>query len=94
MVIKVFKYFVANVFFGIKMKKLDEKVAEIIEEIRPSLQADGGDIELIDVTQDGRVKVRLSGACVHCPMSTFTMALGVERILKERIPEVKRVEAV
>ena len=71
-----------------------EKVKAVIQEIRPALQADGGDVELVDVTKGGVVKVRLLGACAGCPMSTMTLALGVERILKERVPGVKKVEAV
>lgn len=65
-----------------------------IEEIRPALQADGGDIELVEATKDGVVRVRLKGACAGCPMSTMTIAFGVERVLKKRVPGVKRVEAV
>ena len=72
---------------------MKEKVAAVIEEIRPNLQADGGDIELVDVV-DGVVQVRLKGACAGCPMSQMTLTHGVERVLKERIPEVVRVEAV
>lgn len=72
---------------------MKEKVEKILEEIRPSLQADGGDIELVDV-EDGVVKVRLKGSCAGCPMSQMTLAFGVERVLKEKLPEVKRVEAV
>ena len=68
-----------------------EKVEKVLKKIRPSLQADGGDIELIDVV-DGVVKVRLTGACGTCPMSTMTLKMGVERILKEQIPEIKSVE--
>ena len=60
--------------------------------IRPSLQADGGDIELVDVTDDGVVKVRLRGACSGCPGAAMTLKMGVERILKSKIPEVKSVE--
>jgi Fe-S cluster biogenesis protein NfuA len=70
-----------------------EKVEEVIQEIRPYLQADGGNIELIDVV-DGVVKVKLSGACAGCPMSKMTLQMGVERTLKQKIPEVIRVEAV
>lgn len=70
-----------------------DKVEKVIEEIRPMLQADGGDIELVDV-KDGVVKVKLHGACAGCPMSQMTLQMGVERTLKARIPEVKRVEAV
>ena len=70
-----------------------EDVEKALEKIRPSLQADGGDIELIDVV-DGIVKVRLKGACGGCPMSQMTLKMGVEKVLKERVPEVKSVEAV
>lgn len=70
-----------------------EKVEEVLNKIRPSLQADGGDVELVDVA-DGVVKVRLTGACGTCPMSTMTLKMGVERILKEQIPEVKKVESL
>ena len=73
---------------------MKEKVQEIIEEIRPNLQADGGDIELVDVTDDGIVKVRLRGACSGCPGAAMTLKMGVERILRSRIPEVKSVENV
>lgn len=72
---------------------MKEEVEKVLEEIRPSLQADGGDIELVDVV-DGVVKVRLKGSCAGCPMSQMTLAFGVERVLKERLPEVKKVEAV
>jgi len=70
-----------------------EKVEAVINEIRPLLQADGGDIELVDV-EDGVVKVRLRGACAGCPGAQMTLKMGVERKLKEQIPEVKRVEPV
>jgi Fe-S cluster biogenesis protein NfuA len=70
-----------------------EKVEAVLQEIQPSLQADGGNIELIDVT-DGVVKVKLTGACAGCPMSRMTLQWGVERVLKQKIPEVVRVEAV
>lgn len=70
-----------------------EKVEKVIDEIRPFLQADGGNIELIDV-QEGIVKVKLVGACGSCPMSQLTLKRGVEARLKERIPEVKEVIAV
>jgi Fe-S cluster biogenesis protein NfuA len=68
-------------------------VEKALETIRPNLQADGGDIELIDVV-DGVVKVRLKGACGGCPMSQMTLKMGVERILKKQVPAVKSVEAV
>lgn len=70
-----------------------EQVKKVLEEIRPNLQADGGDIELVGV-EEGIVKVRLKGACAGCPMSQMTLTFGVEKVLKERIPEVVRVEAV
>jgi Fe-S cluster biogenesis protein NfuA len=70
---------------------LNEKVARAIEDVRPSLQADGGDIELISVGEGGIVKVRLTGACGSCPMSTFTLKQGVENYLKKIIPEVTEV---
>jgi len=70
-----------------------EKVEEAIQEIRPYLQADGGNIELIDVI-DGVVKVKLTGACAGCPMSKMTLQWGVERTLKKKIPGIIRVEAV
>jgi Fe-S cluster biogenesis protein NfuA len=70
-----------------------EKVEAIINKIRPALQADGGDVELVDVVE-GIVKVRLKGACAGCPMSTMTLRNGIERVLKDEIPEVKEVVAV
>ncbi|NLP01516.1 MAG: NifU family protein [Fibrobacter sp.] len=73
---------------------MKEKVHEVIQEIRPNLQADGGDIELVDVTEDGIVKVKLQGACRGCPGAAMTLKMGVERILRSRIPEIKGVESV
>lgn len=73
---------------------LKEKVEKALKEIRPALQADGGDVELVEVTEDGVVKLRLKGACGCCPMSTYTLKLGIEQRLKEEIPEVKTVEQV
>ena len=70
-----------------------EKVEEILAQIRPHLEADGGNVELVDVN-DGTVSVRLTGACAGCPMSTMTLKGGIERILKEYVPEVKEVVAV
>jgi len=71
-----------------------EKVVAILDRIRPSLQADGGDVELVDVSDDGIVKVKLVGACAGCPMSTLTLKNGIERILKENVPEVQSVLAI
>ncbi len=70
-----------------------EQVETVLNDIRPALQADGGDVELVDV-EDGTVKVRLQGACGSCPMATMTLRFGIERLLKERIPDVKQVVAV
>ncbi|MEM2342346.1 MAG: NifU family protein [Candidatus Bathyarchaeia archaeon] len=70
------------------------EVEKVIKEIQPSLRADGGDIELVDVTEDGTVKVRLKGACAGCPFSMMTLQFGVERYLKARVPQVKRVIVV
>lgn len=70
-----------------------DQVEAALSEIRPALQADGGDVELVDV-QDGTVKVRLTGACGTCPMATMTLRFGVEKVLKERVPEVKEVVTV
>ena len=72
---------------------MKEKVQQAIEKIRPMLQADGGDVELVDVDQNGVVKVRLKGACAGCPMSQMTLRNGIERVLKKEIPEVKAVES-
>ena len=66
-------------------------VAAVLELIRPSLQADGGDVRFVDVDEDGVVSVELQGACKGCPMSQMTLANGVERILKERVPGVTKV---
>ena len=70
---------------------LKDKVKEALDKIRPALQADGGDVELIDVTEDGTVKVRLKGACAGCPMSQMTLKQGIESTLKQEIPEIKQV---
>ena len=72
----------------------EELLKKVLEEIRPSLQADGGDVQLVDVSADGVVTVELQGACKGCPMSQMTLANGVERILKEHVPGVTRVEQV
>jgi Fe-S cluster biogenesis protein NfuA len=71
-----------------------ERVQTVLDQIRPALQADGGDVALVDITDEGVVQVQLQGACRGCPMSQLTLANGVERVLKEQIPEVVRVEAV
>jgi Fe-S cluster biogenesis protein NfuA len=71
-----------------------DKVAAVLDKIRPALQADGGDVELVEVTDDGVVKLKLTGACAGCPMSTITLKNGIERILREQIPEIKEVVPV
>ena len=73
---------------------MKEKVEKALAEIRPGLQADGGDVELVEVTDDGIVKVKLTGACAGCPMSTLTLKMSIEKRLMEQIPEVKGVEQV
>jgi len=73
---------------------MKEKVESALSKIRPSLKADGGDVELVEVTSDGVVKVRLTGACGGCPMSQMTMKMGIERIIKDEVPEIKEVVAV
>ncbi len=70
-----------------------EKIEKALDSIRPALVADGGDMELIDV-EDGVVKIKLTGACAGCPMSTMTLKNGIETRLKELVPEVKRVDSV
>ena len=69
---------------------MQEKVQAVLDKVRPSLQADGGDVELVEVT-DGVVKVKLTGACAGCPMSQMTLKNGIERVLKREIPEIKVV---
>ncbi len=73
---------------------MEAEVKAALQKIRPALQADGGDVELVEVTEDGGVKVQLQGACSGCPMSQVTMSQGIERVLKEEVPAVQRVEAV
>jgi len=70
------------------------KVQEVIERVRPMLKRDGGDVQLVDVTDENVVKVKLTGACGHCPMSMMTLKGGIEAEMKKSIPEVKAVEAV
>jgi Fe-S cluster biogenesis protein NfuA len=71
-----------------------EQIESALDDVRPSLQRDGGDVELVEVTDEGVVKVRLTGACQGCPMAAMTLRMGIERYLKQRVPEVKTVEAV
>jgi Fe-S cluster biogenesis protein NfuA len=74
-------------------ENLKEKVENALGKVRPYLQADGGDVQLIDVV-DGVVKVKLRGACAGCPGATMTLKMGIEKTLKEQVPEIIRVEAV
>jgi len=73
---------------------LDERVLEVLELIRPMIRADGGDIEYVETTADGVVRIRFMGACVGCPSSSMTLKMGIENNLKQHVPEVRGVEAV
>ena len=73
---------------------MEDEVKKAIQDVRPSLQEDGGDIKFISVSEDGKVKVQLTGACNGCPMAQLTLKQGVERYLKETVPGVSSVEAV
>jgi len=78
----------------LKNDTLKEKVEKALETIRPYLKADGGDVELVKVTPEGIVEVKLTGACIDCPMSQMTLRAGVERALIREVPGIRRVEAV
>ncbi|HPS38312.1 MAG TPA: NifU family protein [Candidatus Cloacimonadota bacterium] len=71
-----------------------QQVESVLDKIRPAIQADGGDVELINIREDGVVEVRLQGACKGCPMATLTLKAGIERVIKEELPEVKEVVSV
>lgn len=73
---------------------MKEQVEKALEKVRPSLLADGGNVELVEVSEDGIVKVRLTGACRGCPMSQLTLKMGIEKTLKQAIPEIKEVQSV
>jgi len=73
---------------------MKQRILEVLERVRPALQADGGDVELVEVADDGIVKVALTGACGSCPLSTMTLKMGIERTLKEAIPDVVSVVQV
>jgi Fe-S cluster biogenesis protein NfuA len=79
---------------NLEVEIMKEKVQEAINRIRPNLQADGGDVELVDVTEDGVVKVRLLGACHGCPMSQMTLKQGIQKFLQKEVPEVTDVISV
>jgi Fe-S cluster biogenesis protein NfuA len=73
---------------------IKDKIKQKLDEIKPILQRDGGDLELVEITDEGIVKIRLMGMCAHCAMSTMTVKMGVEEFLKKSVPEVKSVESV
>jgi len=73
---------------------MKEKVEQVLEKVRPMLMADGGNVDLVEVTQDGVVKLKLTGSCGCCPMSQMTLKMGIEKILKKEVPEVVEVIAV
>ncbi|OQX53810.1 MAG: hypothetical protein B5M53_06510 [Candidatus Cloacimonas sp. 4484_209] len=73
---------------------MKERVKAVLNKVRPLLQADGGDVQLVDVTDDGIVKVKLLGLCRGCPMSQLTLKAGIERTLKKEIPEIKKVVSI
>jgi len=79
---------------GRRRKKMKEQVEKALDKIRPALQRDGGDVELVEVGEDGIVKVRLTGACGGCPMSQITLKQGIERVLKQEIASIKEVVSV
>jgi Fe-S cluster biogenesis protein NfuA len=73
---------------------LKEKIEDALDKVRPALQADGGDVQFVDVDDEGVVTVKLTGACGGCPMSQMTLKMGIEKVLKQNVPEVNRVESV
>jgi Fe-S cluster biogenesis protein NfuA len=73
---------------------MKERVEKALEKIRPMLEADGGNVDLVEVTNDGIVKLKLTGTCSCCPMSQMTLKMGIEKILKQEVPEVKEVIAL
>ena len=87
------KEFTNNSYNNVEEYSMKEKVEKVLDKVRPSLMADGGNVELVDV-EDGVVKVRLTGACSGCPMSQMTLKMGIERVIKQEIPEIKEVVAI
>ena len=73
---------------------MEAQVQEALDKIRPALQRDGGDVELVEITGEGVVKVKLKGACGGCPMSQMTLKMGIEKVVKQAVPQVKSVESV
>jgi Fe-S cluster biogenesis protein NfuA len=79
----------------VEIKNHREAIEEVIDQIRPALQRDGGDCELVDVSEDGKIVfLRLKGACAHCPSATYTIQYGIEQVLREMVPGVERVQQV
>ena len=79
---------------NLQKKDLLQKITSAIETVRPYLKADGGDVELIDITDDLVVKVRLTGACDGCPFSMMTLRAGIEQAIRRNVPEIKELQAV
>lgn len=73
---------------------MKERIEKALEKVRPMLQADGGNVELVEITPEGVVKLKLKGSCGCCPMSSMTLKMGIERVIKEDVPEVKEVIAI
>jgi Fe-S cluster biogenesis protein NfuA len=90
--VKPFRLIRLNPMEGIMISH--EKIESALEKVRPSLQADGGDVQFVEVDENGVVKVKLMGACGGCPMSQMTLKMGIEKILKQNVPEVSSVESV
>ncbi|NQU18901.1 NifU family protein [bacterium] len=76
------------------MSDLKRKVEDALNEVRPTLQADGGNVDLISISDEGKVTVKLTGACGGCPMSQMTLKMGIEKVIKQRVPEIKEVVSV
>lgn len=76
------------------MPAIEERIQEALDQIRPAIQMDGGDVELVGVTEDQVVQLRLMGACHGCPMSMLTLQAGIERVIRARVPEIQGVEAI
>jgi len=76
------------------MSDLKQKVEDALNEVRPTLQADGGNVDLISISDEGKVTVKLTGACGGCPMSQMTLKMGIEKVIKQRVPEIKEVVSV
>jgi len=80
--------------FGQGGRKMRDRIEKALDKVRPMLMADGGNVELVDVTSDGIVKLKLKGSCGCCPMSSMTLKNGIEKILRQEIPEIKEVIAL